>query len=374
VKRPRAPLFIVVVALATVVGAVILRRSGDTTGVTVLVIAPLTGPGAALGDSSRVGMELALEDLRRGGAEMHLAFEDSRTDPRTALTLLASREYYANSRIVISEMSQVARALVKPAEEQNILLLATLVGVPNIGAGSNNFVRVNVMSDAIAPPVARFAATRTKRIAILYLNDDYGRANHDLFSRAFADAGGDVAFAESFGTDPAAARTLVEKVRTSGVQACFVAGYGATYSELFRAFKELAPSVQLYADIGISNAPVFQGLGTAAEGVYFAGTEIDEYPPTTERARDFAARFAERRPGKRADYVVAYSYDTIHVLSQALRAVPSGDPTALRTFLLSQRFEGLGGRFRFDPSSGDSIYDELPILLIRDGQIVRANQ
>jgi branched-chain amino acid transport system substrate-binding protein len=375
VTRSRAVAAILAVALGVaVVAAIGAGRSARSDVVSVLVIAPLSGPGAALGDSSRVGMELAIEDLRHDGADLKLVFQDSRTDARTALTLLASREHYATSRVVISEMSQVTRALVKPAEEQNLLLLATLVGVPNIGDGSRSFIRVNVMSDAIAPPVARFAAARTKRIAILYLNDDYGRVNQELFARTFVEAGGMVVLTESFGTDPAATRTLVEKVRASGVSDCFIAGYGAAYSELFRAFKELSPSTQLYADIGISNAPVFSGLGSAAEGVYFAGTEIDEYPPTTERARRFASRFDAKKPGHRPDYVVAYSYDSVRVLSDAMRAVPSGEPPQLREYLISRTFDGLGGPFRFDSATGDSLYAELPILQVRDGRIVGPNR
>lgn len=349
-------------------------RPSATAPPTVLVVAPLTGPGAALGDSSRVGMELSLEDLRAKGGAPTLAFQDSKTDPKTALSLLASRELHANARVVISEMSQVTRALVKPAEDAGVLLFATLVGVPNIGGGSKSFVRVNVMSDAIAPPVARFAAKRTQKIAVLHLNDDYGRANHELFARAFAEAKGEVTFVESFGTDPTVARTLVEKVKASGAPACFVAGYGPAYPEVFRAFKELAPGITLFADIGISNAPVFRALGAAAEGVHFAGTEMDEWPHTTTRAKEFAARFEKLRPGLRPDYVVAYSYDTIQVLAQALREVPSGDPAAIRTYLLSQRFDGLGGRFRFDSASGDSLYEDLPILVVREGKIVRVQE
>jgi len=361
-------LTVLAVVAATVIG---VREGTKSAGTTVLVIAPLTGPGAALGESSRVGMTLALEDLGDSAHNLKLNFQDSRTDPKTAISILSSRQLHANSRIVISEMSQVTRSLVEPAEREGVLLLATAVGVPNIGRGSQNFVRVNVMSDAIAPPLARFAAKRHSRIAILYLNDDYGRANLELFSRTFTAAGKRVVMNEPFETDPASARTLVEKVRSAGVPACFITGYGPAYPAIFRAFKELAPSVQLYADIGLANSPVFRAVGDAAEGVFLAATEIDEYPPTSEGGRRFVERFSRKRPGERPDYIVAYSYDTVTILAAALRAVPSGEPTLVRNYLASRRFEGLGGRFSIDPKTGDSIYDELPIFIVRSGQIIR---
>lgn len=370
-KQSKLLLGLAVVALAVVFAVIQKQRRTAESSTSVLVITPLTGPGAALGASSQFGMKLALEDLGAKAARIKLNFQDSKTDPKTAVTLLASRELHANSRIVISEMSQVTRALVQPAQEQNVLLLATAVGVPNIGQGSTNFIRVNIMSDAIAKPLARFAATKHRTMAILHLNDDYGRANRDLFKETYTGAGGSVVLSEAFETDPAVVGTLVEKVRASGAPACFVAGYGPAYPVIFKKFKELAPSIQLYADIGLANAPVFRAIGNAADGVYLAATDVDEFPATTERGKALSEKFSLVKPGERPDYVVAFSYDTIVVLADALSSVPSGDPQAVRQYLLKKQFDGLGGKFYFAQDTGDSIYAELPIFEVKSGHIVR---
>ena len=343
----------------------------------ILVIAPLTGSGAELGHSSRIGMEMAVEDIAAdpSRAKIALVFQDSKTDPKTAVSILASRELYSDEKVVISEMSGVTRALVTPARQADVLLVATLVGAPALGGGSNRFARINVMSDAIAQPLARFAAGSYEKIACLYLNDDYGIANYELFAEAFKATGGQVGFSESFSArQPAEARILVEKVAQSGSQAVFIAGFGPTYVALFRAFKELAPDIQVFADIGIVNAPVLAALGDAANGVYTVATEIDAYPPLSERAVAFYDRFRSRSPDGKPDYVTAYSYDTVTVLNEALAEVPDADPGKIRNFLTSQFFEGYGGRFKIDPTSGDSIYDPLPVFVIRDGKILPVSE
>ena len=364
----------IIAAAALVITMVLQKPKPQTTqATTVLVIVPQRGSGAALGASSQIGMKLALDDLGPKADKLKLRFQDSETDPNIALRILSARELYANSRIVIAEMSQVTRALVQPAQEQNVLLLATLVGVPNIGKGSTNFIRVNIMSDAIAKPLARFAAKKERTMAILYLNDDYGSANRDLFKETYTDNGGSLVLSEPFQTDTSIVRTLVEKVRASGVSACFVAGYGPVYPELFKKFKELAPAIQLYADIGLANDAVFRAVGDAADGVYLAATAADEFPPTTERGKLLTAKFSAVKPGARPDYVVAFSYDTIVVLTDALEKVPSGDPQAVREYLLKKNFDGLGGKFHFDPNTGDSIYEELPIYKVKAGQIKRTS-
>lgn len=338
----------------------------------ILVIAPLTGPGAELGQSSRIGIQMSLEDIVASGSpsNIELVFQDSRTDPKTAISIFASRNLFSKERIIISEMSGVTRALAEPARKEKVLLLATLVGVPNLGSGSPYFVRVNVMSNAIAPPLARFAATKYKKIACLYLNDDYGKANFELFKRTYEEHSGKVIFSEAFGNQPADAKLLVEKVVRSGAKASFIAGYGPTYIALFKAFKELAPQIQLFAEIGLVNDPIFRAVGNAAEGVYVAATEIDEYPPTSEKAKAFATRYVNMGGGKRPDYVTAYSYDTIQVLHKALMVVPDGDPDKIKQYLFSQQFKGLGGGFKFNPSTGDSIYEDLPIFRVKGGHIV----
>jgi branched-chain amino acid transport system substrate-binding protein len=367
---------IIVLAVVLVTGLIISRRTthnGKATSDTprILVISPMTGPGAALGASSRAGMEMALADVRKEGSDMELVFQDSRTDPNVAVSILASHSLLSNRRVFIGTMSQVTRALVAPAENAKLLELATLVGVPNIGGGSRSFIRVNVMSDAIAPPIGRYAAKHEKKMASLYLSDDYGRANFDLFAATYKNGGGMIVMSEAFSSDPSVARLLVEKVKQSGADGCFVAGYGPTYPEIFKAFKQLAPNVHLYADIGLANAPVFKSVGSAAEGVILAATDADEYPPATEKAKVLAARYAEKLPGERTDYVVAYSYDTIHVLAEVLKAVPDADPARIREYMLSRSFEGYGGKFKIDPASGDSIYDPLPLFQVTNGKIVR---
>lgn len=360
-----------VLAAAFVVGRQIRTKGGGDDVPRILVVAPLTGPGAALGASSRVGMEMALADLRSKGTQLELNFQDGKTDPNAAVSILAGHSIHSNRPVFIGEMSQVTRALVAPAERAGLLMLATLVGVPNIGGGSRSFVRVNVMSDAIALPLAQYAAKKGGKMAVLYLNDDYGRANQELFVKTYAEGGGAVVMAEAFDRDPSVARLLVEKVRRSGAGACFIAGYGPVYPELFRVFKQLAPGVQLYADIGLSNSPVFKSVGAAAEGVILAATEIDEFPPTTPSAKVFADRFSKSLPGERPDYVTAYSYDTVQVLSEALAAVPDGNPKRLREFLTSKGFEGYGGHFKIDPASGDSLYAPLPLFQVNSGKIIR---
>lgn len=342
----------------------------------VLVVAPLTGTGSELGQSSRAGMEMAMSDLAKGkdGVNIELLFHDSKTDPKTALSIFSSRQMLKACKVVIGEMSGVSRALVAPAQRDSILLLATLVGVPNIGQGSPYFARVNVMSDAIAPPLAAFAAKKYKSITCLYLNDDYGRANYELFAKTFRDAGGQIKNADYFGTDPAEARTLVKKVSSSGEKAVFIAGYGQTYIALFKVFKELAPDIQVFADIGLVNDPVFQALGNAINGVYVAATDIDEYPPTQPAAIDFHNRYSQMTQGKRPDYVSAYSYDTVKILSDALRSVGSDDPVLIRNYLTTNTFTGFGGRFKGDKLTGDSIYEALPLFQIRNGQVVRLTE
>lgn len=375
---------IIVCGVVLAVGGLLYRnqalspKTAPATGVEenqrILVIAPLTGPGAALGVSSRAGMQMALEDLPKDGRQLELVYQDSRTDPNVAVTILAGHSLHSNSKVFIGEMSQVTRALVAPAERARLLMFATLVGVPNIGGGSPSFVRVNVMSDAIAPPLARFAAKHESTMAILYLNDDYGRVNSDLFSKTYTNFERTVVMTESFDRDPSVARLLVEKVRQSGASGCFIAGYGPVYPELFKVFKQLAPAIHIYADIGLANAPVFKAVGPAAEGVVLAATEADEFPPTTPRARMLAERFSRAVPGVRTDYVVAYSYDTVQVLAEALKAVPDGDPVRVKEYLVSRSFEGYGGKFKIDPASGDSIYEPLPLFRVTNGSIIRITE
>ncbi|MFW5636797.1 MAG: ABC transporter substrate-binding protein, partial [Thermodesulfobacteriota bacterium] len=106
---------------------------------------------------------------------------------------------------------------------------------------------------------------------------------------------------------------------------------------------------------------MYEYAGDALAGSYFADHWHVDLPDP--RSKAFAARYEAghaRRPGSLA----ALSYDTVHLLADAIRRAGSAAPKAIRNALADTRdFKGITGTITFD-ENGDP---EKPIVMIRFG-------
>jgi len=106
---------------------------------------------------------------------------------------------------------------------------------------------------------------------------------------------------------------------------------------------------------------MYEYAGDAIEGSYFASHWHVDLPDP--RSRAFVARYEvghARRPGSLA----ALSYDTVHLLADAVRRAGSAAPAAIRDALAGARnFKGITGTITFD-DNGDP---EKPVVMIRFG-------
>src|SRR5436305_913524 len=86
-KRTSSTLAVVLLALAVWLPGCTKPPLG---GITVGMLAPLTGPGARFGQSQRDAVQLAISEVNAaggvGGRQVELVIEDTKTEPPTAVT------------------------------------------------------------------------------------------------------------------------------------------------------------------------------------------------------------------------------------------------------------------------------------------------
>jgi len=84
-KNKGVLLVVVLVIIVVIALLVYFDSSKQSDAIKIGVITDLTGPAAYWGESSRIGAELAVEDLRKEGYDIELLFEDYQLDATKAL-------------------------------------------------------------------------------------------------------------------------------------------------------------------------------------------------------------------------------------------------------------------------------------------------
>src|SRR5579871_986887 len=164
------------------------QASGEP--VVIGVSGPLTGQNAQYGAQWKKGFDLALEEINaKGGVKdrpMAYDFQDSQSDPRQSVTV--AQKFVSDPKIVVElgDFSSTASMAASPIYQRaGLVQFGFTNSHPNFTKGGD-YIWSNSVSQADEQPrLAKYAADLGfKRVAVLYLNTDWGRASQNLFSEA----------------------------------------------------------------------------------------------------------------------------------------------------------------------------------------------
>ncbi|MDP9119888.1 MAG: ABC transporter substrate-binding protein [Acidobacteriota bacterium] len=326
---------------------------------TIPAILPLTGPSADLGRSVEQGMRLAEEDFSTAGKPYRLKVEDSQGKPETALTAYNALHAALQSGLVLSWMSSAGRALAPVTRAEGRLLFVG-AALSDLTSADGKVVRVWPNAVQIGETMGTFASGKGyKRIAVLHVNDDYGRSVAAAFARVFERSSGRVVAREPL--DPAQTdyRTPAERIQRLQPDAIYMPAYGGAYTNGLRQLREVfGKEIPIIADFTLLSSFTLPQVGAAAEGVLVPATYLDLEPHPTEPARAFAERY-KAKYGMEADFNAGLGYMMLQIAAQALDAHPDG--ADLASAIRGRTFQGPIGDLRYDTRNDCT----LPIVIAR---------
>lgn len=349
----RLPIIVAVVA-AGVIGIFLLPKQGaDKLARKVGVILPLTGDAAAYGKSMRQGMELALGQVNNNSqTPVRLFYEDSKADPKIALSAYRNLVTRHKLRAILGPFtSGETLALAPVAESDGVVILSTGASAPSITTAGDFTFRI-VTSDLFdGDVVARFVKEKLSlgRIAIAYVNNDYGVGVREAFSRRFEELGGTIVIAEGYGANDPDYRTLLAKIKNASPEGLMLFGY-KEMGKILKEARELGLVTPVVSTGLFEDPDVLKTAGDAAEGIYYS---FASYNPSSTDAtiKNFVTSYNTAYHSE-PDILAALGYDAVRVINEAY-SVPAATGENIRDKLYSiQAFPGVTGDMSFD-KNGD---------------------
>lgn len=349
--------------------------TGDTTGTTpeetgdkaaqeekikIGVMVPLTGDAASYGESVKKGIELAKKQFKADNVE--LVYEDSKCDGTQSVSSINKLISVDKVVAIIGELCSDATLPAAPIAEQNKVVMISPASTAPTLTTAGDYIFRTIPSDASQGAYgAKLVADKGfKKLAVLYVNNDYGVGFNDVLKQEFPKLGGVVVASEAVDKAAVDVKTQLTKIKGAKPDALYIISNSPdTAIAALKQAKELGLQVALFGSEGLKNDDIIKGAKGAADGLMV--TSVSAGSKGFMQAHNSA--YSEN-PGPFS----AQAYDAFQALNNAiLTGLKKGEKItgeAIKNNLNGMSFQGVSGMIEFD-KNGD-VSGNYSVLIVKD--------
>ena len=243
-------------------------------------IVELSGGGATAGTNFKNGVELAVKEINAAGGILGKKIEsvtsDTQSNPGVAKGLTQKaidQDVFAIFGPVFSGSIMVSMAESRRAEVPNW----TGGEAASITMQGNPYVFRTSFTQATAmPKVAKYITTKSKSLAIIYVNNDFGKGGLDMVKKALAGSGTAIAAEISTDSGQVDFSPAVLKAKQSNADAVFVYTNEEESARALRELRKQGWTKPIIGETTLTGQKVIELAGDAANGaVAHVGLTVD---------------------------------------------------------------------------------------------------
>ncbi len=327
--------------LAALLAASLLAGGCGGSGKDELVIGEygsLTGGDATFGQSTKLGVEVALAELQSekqgkiGGLPVRIVVEDDQSQAQEAATAVQKLVNQDQAIAVLGEVASSRSLAGGP--------ICQAAGVPMISPSSTNpkvtqigdyIFRMCFLDDFQGRSVAKFATQNLglKRIAILKdVKSDYSMGLTEFFTAALKEMGGTVVAEQAYQAGDPDFSAQLTAIKARNPEAVYITGYYTEAGLIGRKARELGITAPLLGSDGWESEKLLEIGGEALNGSYYTNHWALDQPDPQLQA--FLKTYRERNAGSDPDAIAGLAYDAAKVLFGCLEKLAAEDPATFR--------------------------------------------
>jgi len=253
-------------------GPITAARAADT--VLIPCVCELSGAGAVSGTNYRDGAHLAIDEINAAGGILGKQIEmpdyDTQTDPQTSRALM-QKAVDAGAYTVMGTVYSGSTIVNMIVAQQAGVPQLTGSEAPNITQQGNPFIfRTSSGAEKGVPALTPYFKDTlgVKKIAVAWVNNDFGKGGHDVFVNQMKDAGIEVVADVPSEQGQADFAADVAKIKQSGAEAAFVYLNEEEDARFLREAKKQGLSIPLVGEVTLTGQKVIDLAGDAANGAF----------------------------------------------------------------------------------------------------------
>lgn len=336
---------------------VLLAGCSEPQPVRVGFLGELSGPSADLGEMTRNGAALALDEWHQGAGSgrprVELIVRDSGVTPETARR--AVEELIASQAIAIigPGTSGVAEAVLPVVNQARMLLLSPSASASRFTGLDDYLVRMNRTTRENGADYARYCVARgLKRLAVAANLDNRVYSDNWLedFRRVFEQLGGRLVVVEHFASTAENLESFADRLLSQRVDAVLMIASAADSARIAQLVAKRHVRVPLLTSEWAGTQQLLEAGGRAVEGMTLM-LNHDTRSASPEFVQ-FTARY-QKQYGKQPAFQAMLAYDGMRALLAAYQQKPA-DMSMKEALLRFGPYQGLQQEVRFD-AWGDSM-------------------
>ncbi len=351
------------------------------------VVQPLTGPVADSGSYVVSGVEIAVDRINANGGvcgrPIEAVVQDGKNDPQesaNAAELLITRDKVP---VIMGAWGSSSSLAVMPVmEKHKVPLLVETSSSGKISLpetpGFNWTYRISPMSQMEADASQSYLVEKLgmKNVAILSVNNDWGRGAAEVFKKAIESTGGKVIsedFVEQSATDVLPQLTTI---KNSGADSILITTSAGQIATMLKQYRELGMT-QTVLTTGGSNYPIaVMKLSSPeiVEGTYhlvFYVPDRFDLAGDAELAEWYLKEYQKRGLPEVGIGESYRGFDGIHVIAQAIELADCKvDAQSINAALPKVEFAGLSGIVKFAEANGHQSRPNVYLVVMENGKLV----
>ena len=311
--------------------------------ITVGVVLELTGPAGAYGQAAAKSVEMAFRDVNAAGGVRGCRIvtdtKDSQSQSTVAVDAANQLVQLAKVPVIIGGVlsSVTIPMLTAVTGPDKVLQISPGASSPKLtelgreGKTNGMFFRT-ITSDALQGSVAaKYALDRgMRRMAVIYVNSDYGFDLYDEFARTYKALGGVVTSATRYNEKQSSYNSEVTAAMTAPSDGLYLISTPVDGATIARAWISLGGPRHFLLNDGMNSADFIQGVGAKyLNEAYGTSSGTSPTASTVSFEQEYRA-FARMDPGSPA---ADRAYDAAALVGLAIAAANHVEPNAIRAAL-----------------------------------------
>ncbi len=328
-------------------------------------ILPLSGALHSIGEASKKGIEMAIEDINsKGGVlgkNLKMIYEDSLSEPAKGVTAFNSLLSQIDLPIVASELTSVIQAI-KPIADQRSIVLAIGATHPDLVKDSKFGIRNMLTTDSMVDVTVKYIVDKGyENISILMATEEWAVNAFKVLQAEGERLGFKINATEAVSKDELDLKPtfLRMKAKNPNADLTLVLLVGSVQSAAIKQAylsKYPGPIMSWYICL---QPEVLENLSP----YYQNGITVGGYRPRDRKQYfDFVDVYKKRYGTDFPEFSALTWYDTLHYIAEAINA---GHKSAedIKSYIVSKsKFEGVLGESNFS-SIGDSVLKAEPYII-----------
>jgi branched-chain amino acid transport system substrate-binding protein len=366
IKKVIGILVLIVITFLIILGMSKDSRPVISEAVKVGVIIPLSGGAADYGQSTKKGIDLAVAKARRDyGVDLNVIYEDSQADPKLAVSAIQKLINIDGVKYVIGFTSGEVLSMCPISETNNVVLLSP-ASSPVITQKCGDYTFRNLPSD-IYQGIGLADKVFTegyKRVAIFYINNDYGVGLKDEFVKNYQ---GVVTGVEAHKLGDTDFRTQLIKIKASKPDAIILITHMAEGSIILQQRVDLGLTQPIFASETLKDPTLFKIDKILLKNLFISSVAKYE----GGEFQDFNNLFKQKYNSDFGAYS-DYEYDNVLTLASAIAKCKGGnDSKCVKDEIYKTDITGATGRINFD-ANGDRVNKDYTLYKVEDGDFLPA--